>query len=169
MAELLKASFGVALAFAAGSAWSQPVLGADAAACAAGAGGAAALVHVHGFKDRAGNLRVQTYTDRQEDFLERGRKLRRVEVPVAQANDMRVCIALPAPGRYTLTVLHDRDADGRLSISSDGVGFSNNPKLRFGKPEIDAVAFTAPRGVTALRVVLNYRQGLFSIRPLSEG
>lgn len=167
MAKVAKGVTGLAIVLAAGAVSAQPVLGADAAVCAGG--GPAALVRVHGFKDRAGNLRVQLYTDREADFLEKGRKLRRVELPVTAAEPMHVCVALPSPGRYTLAVLHDRDANGKLSLSSDGVGFSNNPRLGLGKPDVTRVTFAATAGVTRLSVILNYRQGLLSVRPLHEG
>lgn len=168
MAKVTKSLLGGVIALAAGTTSAQPVLGADAAACATAASGPAALVRVSGFKDRVGNLRVQLYSDREADFLERGKKLKRIEMPVRSADAMHVCVALPAAGRYTMVVLHDRDANGKLSVWSDGVGFSNNPRLGLGKPDVEKVIFAANGGVTTLDVVLNYRRGL-SVRPVREG
>src|SRR3546814_10684460 len=78
---------------------------------------------------------------------------------------MSVCVPLPGPGTYALVVLHDRDANGRLSVWSDGVGFSRNPKLGLSKPDYSRVKVTLPSGTTDIDVLLNYRQGL-SVRPL---
>src|SRR3546814_20652637 len=86
-------------------------------------GETAAGVHVVGFKDRVGNLRVQAYGSDPSEFRESGKKIVRVEGEVSPAGKMSVCVPLPGPGTYALVVLHDRDANGRLSVWSDGVGF----------------------------------------------
>ena len=142
-----------------------PVLGTDAAACAPGAGGHAALIRVSGFKDRIGRLRLQFYGDDPKTFLASGTYIRRQEVPMTAAGDMVICISVPAPGAYAFVVLHDRDEDGRLSIWSDGVGFSNNPRLALAKPKLEPMLVTIGNGVTPIPVVMNYRRGL-SVKPL---
>ncbi len=124
-----------------------------------------ARVHVTGFKDRSGNLRLQVYGSNPADFLESGKKLLRIEGQVSESGDMNVCVPLPGPGTYALVVLHDRDGNGRLSIWSDGVGFSRNPHLGLSKPDFDRVKVTLPSGTTDIKVTLNYRQGL-AIKPL---
>lgn len=124
-----------------------------------------ARVHVTGFKDRVGNLRVQVYGDKPAEFLESGKKLVRVEGPVSASGDMSVCVPLPSPGTYALVVLHDRDGNGKLSVWNDGVGFSRNPRLGLSKPDYDKVKVAVPMGTTEIHVTLNYRQGL-SVRPL---
>ncbi|MGI4875898.1 MAG: DUF2141 domain-containing protein [Janthinobacterium lividum] len=158
---------GLALSLALPAA-AQEILGADAGACSPRSPVPGALVHVHGFKDRAGNLRIQLYSNVPADFLVSGRKLHRIEMPVTAADAMNVCVALPAPGSYALAVLHDRDGDHRLSIWHDGVGFSNNPRIGFGKPDLKEVLFESHGGTTLVDVVLNYRSG-WSIRPLAGG
>jgi len=65
-------------------------------------------------------------------------------------------------------VLHDRDMNGKLSVSKDGFGFSRNPKLGLGKPDYDEVRITVGRGVSDIAVVLNYRRGLFAVGPLDK-
>lgn len=143
----------------------QEILGPEAAACRAGASGPAVLVRIYGFKDRTGNVRVQFYGDNPEEFLAKGKKVKRVELPTTPAGDMNVCAELPNYGDFALVVLHDRDANGKLSVWNDGVGFSNNPKLGLSKPDHDKVVFTARPGVSVIDVVLNYRKGL-SVKPL---
>lgn len=142
------------------------VLGADAAACAEGSSDSAALVTVTGFKDRSGNVRVQLYPANKKDFLRSGKKLtaegkvfRRVEAPTPADGDASICVKLPAPGHYAMAVLHDRDADGKLDVFSDGFGFPNNPKVRFGSPDVDKVAFEAEVGITKLAITIDYLGG----------
>lgn len=143
------------------------ILGPDAAACRAGASGPAALIRVHGFKDASGGLRIQLYADVPANFLVAGANLRRVDLPVASTGAMTVCMVLPRTGHYALAVLHDRVGDNRLNIWHDGVGFSNNPKLGFGKPALATVLFGAAGGVVPLDIVLSYRTG-FLLRPLPD-
>lgn len=144
------------------------ILGTDAAACAPGARGPAMLVTVTGFKDRDGNLRVQYYPAEEEDYLGSGRYIRRQEMPVTQVDeDMTVCLTLPAPGDYVMVALHDRNADGKLSVWGDGIGFSNNPKIPLGKPPLKNTRYTAGPGVNRMDITLNYMHGL-SVRPIKK-
>lgn len=156
----------VALGAFSAPAQAQTIIGPEAAACAPGAKGPAALVRVYGFKDRAGNLRVQLYSDNPDEFLASGKKLKRIELPTTVSGDMNVCMELPRFGEFSMAVLHDRDTNGRLSVSKDGVGFSGNPKLGLSKPDYEDSMFVARDGVTVVDVILNYRQGLFSVKPL---
>lgn len=139
------------------------ILGPDAAACAPQSGKAAALVIVSGFKDHTGNVRVQLYPDNDKDFLRSGRKLkaegkvfRRVETATPADGDAAVCVQLPGKGRFTMAVMHDRNGDGKLNVFSDGYGFPNNPKVKFGAPDADNVAFDAGDGITQLAIRLRY-------------
>jgi uncharacterized protein (DUF2141 family) len=141
------------------------VLGSDPGACSPGAQGTAALVTIVGFKDRKGRLRVQNYRATPEEFLASGRYLRREQMPVTPAGDMTLCLPLPGAGAYAIVALHDRDSNGNLSVWSDGVGFSRNPRLGLSKPHPDATVMNFPAGVSPVRIVLNYRRGL-SVRPL---
>jgi uncharacterized protein (DUF2141 family) len=153
--------------FAPAAARAQAALGPDAPACAAG-NRAAVLVTVDGFKNRTGRVRVQLYGSNPQDFLEKGKRLRRIDLPVSAAGAMNVCVAVPAPGTYAIAVRHDADANGK-SGWSDGGGFSNNPKISLLslKPSHRAVAFAVGRGVKPVRVVLNYRRGL-TIGPVGD-
>lgn len=153
------------VAFLAGPA-EAAILGPDAGACAPEAASVAALVTVSGFKDRSGKIRVQLYPDNDKDFLRSGKKLtaegkvfRRVDAPTPGDGDAEICVQLPAPGRYALAVLHDRDGDGKLDVFSDGYGFPNNPKVGLGAPDVDKVAFTAASGLTPLAITLDYFGG----------
>src|SRR5687768_4619744 len=63
----------------------QAALGPDAASCREGASEPAVLVNVTGFKNRAGRVRVQLYGSNPSDFLAKGRKLRRIDLPVTHS------------------------------------------------------------------------------------
>lgn len=142
------------------------VLGPDAAACAPGASGSAVLVRVDGFKNRAGKLRVQLYGSNPADFLAKGKKVKRIQMPVTRAGAMAVCVAVPQPGNYAIAVRHDTGGNG--SDWNDGGGFSRNPSLSLIslKPRFESVVIPVGPGVRTISVVLNYRQGL-SIRPIA--
>lgn len=144
---------------------SADILGPEAVACRPGAPGPAALVRVYGFKDRVGRLRVQLYPGTADGFLDKGTKLKRIEIPVTADGDMEVCVALPHTGEFAIAVLHDRDGNGKLNPSSDGMGFSRNPKLGLSKPSASETAFVSKGGVQTFDVVLNYLRG-FSVKPL---
>lgn len=142
-------------------------VGPDAARCDAGAAGDALLVNITGLKSRSGTVRVQLYGASPADFLAKGKKLRRIEVPVS-ASAMDVCVALPSPGRYAVAVRHDADAN-RQSGWNDGGGFSRNPKVKLTnlKPRHSQVAFDVTAGIHRVPIVMQYRHGL-SIGPVRK-
>lgn len=144
-------------------------IGPDAAACRAGASAPAVLVRVAGFKARTGALRVQIYGDDPADFLAKGRKLKRIDLPVTAAGAMDVCVALPKPGRYAVAVRHDVDGSGK-SGWDDGGGFSRNPRISLLslKPRYEDVVIDIGAAPRPIEVVLNYRHGL-SIGPAQGG
>lgn len=166
MVKLIPAA-ALALAIAA-PASAQAALGPDAAACRAGGSAPALLVDVSGFKARSGELRVQLYGSNPADFLAKGKKLRRIDVPVTQSGPMRVCVAVPGPGTYAVAVRHDLDGNGK-SGWSDGGGFSRNPEISLFhlRPKLGEVAINVGNGVKPIEVVLNYRQGV-SIGPVAN-
>lgn len=151
---------------------SSPDLGKAAGRCRANEYGPAFLVEVSGLKDRRGLLKLELYPDRDEDFLaddnallSAGKTFRRVEISVPATGAIEMCIRAPAPGRYALSVLHDRDGDRRFALSTDGVGFAGNPKLGWSKPRASQASAAVGNGPTRLRIVMNYRRGLFSFGP----
>jgi uncharacterized protein (DUF2141 family) len=166
MSRLFLSAAVLATALAAGTA--QAALGPDAAACSPGANRPAVLVSVNGFKNRVGKLRIQLYGSNPSEFLERGKKMKRIDLPVTRAGAMNVCVAVPAAGTYAIAVRHDADANGK-SNWNDGGGFSNNPKLSLLKlkPSHRATAVRVGPGVKTVPVVLNYRNGL-SISPIGR-
>lgn len=168
---------GAALALLVGVAPIQtsPELGKAEGQCRPGESGPAFLVDTIGIKDRAGRMKIEVYPANDADFLAddnillmAGKTFRRIEVPIPADPVPRFCIRVPGPGTYAVTVLHDRNTDHKFNLSHDGVGFSANPKLGWSKPKAAAVAVNAGSGLTTLRIVMNYRTGLFSFGPLKR-
>ena len=161
------AALALAATFATPLGAAQAALGPDAARCRSGSSEPALLVAVNGFKNRVGALRVQVYNS-PEDFMVRGKRLRRVDVPLTRNGPMEVCVGVPRPGIYAVVIRHDADGN-RKTGWNDGAGYSNNPKLSLLslKPAFRKVAVNVGNGVRPVSITLNYRQGL-SIRPLDS-
>jgi uncharacterized protein (DUF2141 family) len=152
---------------------SSPDLGKAEGRCRVGENGPSFLVEVAGLKDRRGLLKLELYPANDRDFLEddnvlinAGKIFRRVETTVPQAGPVELCIRAPAPGSYALSLLHDRDANHKFGLSVDGIGFAGNPQIGWTKPKAAAASAWAGAGPTRITIVMNYRHGLFSMRPL---
>lgn len=154
---------------------STPDLGKAEGQCRPNERGPAFEVEVVGLKDRVGKLKLEVYPANEKDFLAddnilvmAGKTFRRVEVPVPATGTPRLCVRLPGPGTFAVSLLHDRDKDRKFNWRIDGIGFSGNPRLGWGKPNVRHVATTAGSGITPLRIVMNYRSGL-GVAPLKQG
>lgn len=153
---------------------STPDLGKAEGACRPGETGPAFLIDVEGLKDRRGLIKVEVYPDNNHDFLaddnkliEQGKTFRRVEKALPASGTPELCIRVPAPGRYSVMVLHDRDSNRKFGWRVDGIGFAGNPKLGWSKPSADKASAAAGSGLTRLEVVMNYQRGL-GMRPLRK-
>jgi uncharacterized protein (DUF2141 family) len=152
---------------------STPHLGIAEGRCRKDEPGPAIIVAVKGLKDRTGLLKLELYPSNDEDFLAddnilimQGKAFRRVEEAVPPSGPVTLCIRIPGPGTYSLSLLHDRDSNRKLSISNDGVGFPGNPKLGWSKPKAAAARVVAGPLRTNIAIVMNYRRGLFTFAPL---
>jgi uncharacterized protein (DUF2141 family) len=158
-----------ALAVVPGAGAAMPA-GPYAARCAGGAG-PALLVHVTGFKQRTGTIRVQTYGGDPDHYFDKGTYLKRVDLPVPAAGALDVCMPVPAPGTYAVSVRHDVDGSGHTD-RADGGGMSGNPHLSLfdlllkRKPDPAQVGVSLARGVREVPIVLNYVEGA-SFRPVA--
>ncbi|WP_200844802.1 MULTISPECIES: DUF2141 domain-containing protein [unclassified Novosphingobium] len=167
-------SLGVVLPLAAAaSVASTPDLGKAEARCRPGESGSAFIVEVEGLKDRTGNLKLEIYPANDRDFLAddnkligEGKTFRRVELPVPASGPVRLCVRVPGPGTYAVSLLHDRDEDRKFNWKVDGIGFAGNPRLFLGKPRAVNAAASAGGAPTRLSIVLNYRRGL-GVAPLA--
>lgn len=154
---------------------STPDLGKAEGQCRPGESGPAFLVDVRGLKDRQGKLKLEVYPANDTDFLAddnilvgAGKTFRRVEEPVPPSGPVRLCVRLPGPGTYAVSLLHDRDGNRKFGWRVDGIGFGGNPKLHFSKPKAAAASAAARNGPTAIAIVLNYQRG-FGMSPLRAG
>ena len=155
---------------------STPDLGKAGGRCRPGEQGPALLVRIDGLKDHNGNLKLEVYPANDQDFLQddnilisQGKVFRRVEQPVGGDNPVQLCVRIPGPGTYAVSVLHDRDANRKFGFSVDGIGFSGNPKLGLSKPKAARASVSVSSGgVSRITVTMNYRTGLMSIGPLRK-
>lgn len=165
----------LALLIAGGMLASTPDLGKAEGLCRPNENGPAFLVDVHGLKDRRGKLKLELYPANNDDFLEddnillnAGKAFRRVEVAVPQNGSVSLCIRAPRQGTYALSLLHDRDANRKFSLSNDGIGFPGDPHLGWSKPKATAASAHVNDGPTPVVITLQYRTGLFSFGPLKR-
>jgi uncharacterized protein (DUF2141 family) len=154
---------------------SSPDLGKAEGQCRANEQGPAFLVNVNGLKDRTGTLKLELYPNNDQDFLAddnqlvmAGKPFRRVESPVPASGPVQLCIRAPGAGSYSLTVLHDRDANRKFGLSIDGIGFANNPKLGWSKPKAAVTQASVGSGPARIGITMNYRKGLFSFGPVTK-
>ncbi len=167
---------GIPLLLAAGPALkSTPDLGKAEGRCRPGESGPALLVEAVGMKDRTGNMKLEVYPSNEKDFLAddnilvaAGKTFRRVEVLVPQSGPVVLCVRIPGPGTYAVSVLHDRNTDRRFNWKTDGIGFSGNPKLGWSKPNYRKSSVSVSSGgVSRIAVTMNYKNGL-GVSPLKK-
>lgn len=147
------------------------VLGPHADACTDGK--PAMLVRVEGLKSRSGVIRVQSYGGDPSRYFDKGAYLERVQVRVPPAGPVEVCMPVPKPGTYAVSVKHDANGNGSTDIGSDGGGFSGNPNLSlldvlFKRKPSPVQVEVHVAGVTTVPVRLNYVHGT-SVGPVRGG
>ena len=155
---------------------SAQIVGADAAACAPGAG-PAILVTLTGLKDRKGSLKLELYPANEDDFLKddrdliaQGKFFRRIRAATPQSGNVSLCIRVPHPGRYALLATHDRDGKNKFNFFSDGAGFPSNRKLGMSRPKLGEAAIDVDSGVTTTTIRMQYLRGVLSgFGPTKDG
>ena len=164
----------VFLLLANGSIPSSPSLGKAEARCRTNEAGPVLYINAVGLKDRKGLLRAELYPANEEDFLaddnvliNQGKVFRRVEIAVPASGEAELCMRIPGAGRFTLSLLHDRNSNLKFNTFSDGIGFSGNPKIGRSKPKAAAATLSAGSGANRLTVTLNYLRG-FSMQPIGK-
>ncbi len=166
----------VPLLLAAGPALrSTPDLGKAEGRCRAGESGPALMVEAVGMKDRTGNMKLEVYPANDQDFLAddnvlvaAGKTFRRVEIATPDNGPVVLCVRIPGPGTYAVSVLHDRDSNRKFGWKIDGIGFSGNPKLGWSKPKASSARMLVKSGgVSRISVTMNYKSGL-GVGPLKK-
>ena len=124
----------------------------------------AMLVRVEGLKSRTGVLRVQSYGGNPSRYFDKGSYLERVEVRTPATGPVEVCMPVPRPGLYAVSVRHDANGNGSADVSNDGGGFSGNPNLSlfdviFKRKPSPVQVQVHVTSLTPVPVVLNYVHG----------
>lgn len=142
---------------------SSPDLGKAEGQCRANEQGPAFIVDAKGLGDRKGHLKLELYPANEEDFLAddnvlimAGKAFRRVEIPVPAGGPVQLCIRAPGPGTYSLTLLHDRDANRKFGLSVDGIGFAGNPRLGWSKPKAASTKASVGSGPVRISIAIRY-------------
>ncbi|MFT4054078.1 MAG: DUF2141 domain-containing protein [Novosphingobium sp.] len=153
---------------------STPDLGKAEGRCRSDEAGSSFEVQVKGLKDRTGSLKLEVYPANNADFLaddnvlvSAGKTFRRVEVPVPASGPVRLCVRVPGPGQYAVSLLHDRDGNRKFGWRIDGIGFAGNPKLGWSKPSAEKASASVGSGPKTISIVMNYRRGL-GVAPLAS-
>jgi len=133
----------------------------------------AMLVRVEGLKSRTGTVRVQSYGGDPARYFDKGAYLERVELRVPASGAIDVCMPVPHPGAYAVSVRHDANGNGSVDIGSDGGGFSGNPSYSlfdamFKRKPSPVQVQVRVTGLTPVPVVLNYVHGT-SLGPIGAG
>jgi len=154
---------------------SSPELGKAEGTCRPGESGPALLVEAMGLKDRTGTMKLEVYPSNDEDFLaddnvllSAGKLFRRVVVPPPPSGPVIICVRIPGPGFYSVSLLHDRNQDRKFNWKIDGIGFSGNPRLGWSKPRArSTLLHINSGGISKTQIVLNYKNGL-GVAPLKQ-
>ena len=137
----------------------RPAEAAEAARCASSDTPRVNVV-VEGVRSDRGELVVELYPDDPKRFLAHAGRVQRVRQK-AESDVTNACINAPGAGMFALVLYHDENNDavfnrGRLGLPSEGFGFSNNVKPRFGAPSLKSVLFAVPEGESTVRVRIRY-------------
>jgi uncharacterized protein (DUF2141 family) len=118
------------------------------------------IVHLAGFKQATGRVKVSLYGSDASRWLAKGGKIGKIKVPVT-GKSMDVCVPVPAPGRYAVAVHHDLNTNGERD-RQDGGGYSRNPKVSLfnPKPAYSKAAFEVGNGPAKVGVTMLYMKGL---------
>ena len=131
---------------------------ADASSAACVPGKPSVLVHVAGFKQPRGKVKLSLYG--ADHWLNKQGRITKVKIPVT-GRAMDISLPVPAPGRYAVAVHHDFNLNGERD-RQDGGGYSRNPKVSLlnPKPPFAKAAFTVGNGPARVGVTLLYINGL---------
>lgn len=142
---------------------SSPSLGVEEGRCRSDERGPSYDITVSGLKDRKGTLRIELYPANEADFLQddnvlvmAGKPFARVVQPLPAKGAVTACIRAPGPGTYTLSILHDRNANRKFDRMSDGAAFPRIGNLGRDKPKAADVAVAVGNAPQSVSVTMQY-------------
>ncbi len=114
-------------------------------------------VVVAGVRDARGDILVAVCSERR--FLQP--TCEHAGRAPARPGEVTVRVAGVPPGTWTAQAFHDEDGDGKigrnvLGIPTEGIGFSNDAKFRFGPPRFSDAAFRLGPAGGRVRFSLRY-------------
>ncbi len=117
-------------------------------------------VAVTGMHSTKGLVSITIYPDDSSHFLDGAYKLARQEVPVTQPTTT-ACFVVARPGYYAVALFHDENSNGHFDttlfgLPAEGYGFSNNPTLYLGPPDLSRVRIAAHAGDNPVAVQMKY-------------
>ncbi|HEY5070463.1 MAG TPA: DUF2141 domain-containing protein [Caulobacteraceae bacterium] len=116
-------------------------------------------VVVEGVASNKGLIAATLYGNAKARFLVRNGALK-VWRAAARSPTTSMCIWLGGPGTYAVAVYHDANANMKFDIGplgpTEAYGFSNNPRITFSKPSLEAVRFFARAGDNTVRIRLRH-------------
>lgn len=117
-------------------------------------------INVSDIRSGEGNITITIYPDQAAHFLDGKYKLARQQLPV-KLPVTHACFVVAAPGYYAVALFHDKNNNhhfdtNRLGIPVEGYGFSRNPKLLLGPPDLSEVRFAAYVGDNPIRVKMQH-------------
>jgi uncharacterized protein (DUF2141 family) len=123
-------------------------------------------VEVSGLRDAVGELRIAVFPESRADrFPDPDSLVAGVRVQLSDVADveapLRVRIGGLRAGRYAVSAVHDRDANGilnrnALGIPTEGFAFSRAARGRFGPPEFESAAIRLDARAASVSLVLVY-------------
>ena len=116
-------------------------------------------VRISGLSDIRGQIVVAVFNS-EESFLKE--VFWSSEYAPKDLGPFEVQLPLPLSGEYAISIIHDKNSNGRLDTNFIGIpkepfGFSNNPKLRLGPPSFSDVKFAYNGGETIDISLTSYR------------
>jgi uncharacterized protein (DUF2141 family) len=117
-------------------------------------------IEVSGMRVAKGNITITIYPDDPAHFLDGKYKLDRQQLPVTLPVTS-ACFSVAAPGHYAVALFHDENDNhhldtNALGIPTEGYGFSNNPTLYFGPPDLSRVRFSVHAGDNPVAIQMKY-------------
>jgi uncharacterized protein (DUF2141 family) len=117
-------------------------------------------VSVSDMRSTAGSIVITIYPNDAPHFLDGAYKVARLTLPVTLPVT-HACFVVSAPAYYAVALFHDENNSGHfettlLGLPAKGYGFSNNPALYLGPPDLGRVRFEAHVGDNPVSVQMKY-------------